>query len=440
MSKVNRTLMIGDDVVEVASDNLPAAAANAKGAVKKGTSVLCRPMQNGKTIDEDFSFNEQVRSLRASGALQNNKFALVFDLNGSEAEFEHYGDLQRPHEYTTGQTVTLDLSDTQNIPYRDGYDFIGFALTENAQSPDYPYDENDPQTYTLTFVDDDIVLYAVWEIATYTLTYSLGSYGQGSVPAAQTATEGEGLTVSFSPAPTVNDGSGRVFVGWSRNDGQNSYEDAQYRNEDGYDNITLYEDVTIYPVFCALRTLTYALGNDATGTVPSAETAYNGETVLVNFNPSVTCISDPTKVFIGWAYSDESSSTDFSTDGDTEIFMDSNYTLYPVFGQAQQGTAVFEVVNNSSYSVTVNQGGVILGTVSSNDSDTFNLTNLNTNIEITCNDYVDGVYTGTYKGTSYSGEGLGYDSKNSAIQDPDDNHYWTFEDGDMGTLTVRDPH
>lgn len=80
-----------------------------------------------------------------------------------------------------------------------------------------------------------------------TLTYSLGAYGTGSVPAAVKAGVDTTIEVSFSPAPTRHL---YKFVGWATTDGKTSVEDAEY-TADGTHEITMTDNITLYPVFVA---------------------------------------------------------------------------------------------------------------------------------------------------------------------------------------------
>ena len=434
MAKVNRTLMVGDDVVEVAPDNLPTAAANAKGAVKQGEGIAKDPYPSSTA---DNKINTVLESLRQSGVVANDKFVVFYDKNFPQG-VEEGGNIPRDETvYSAGQTATVKFEDSEErVPYCQGYDFIGWALSPSAVPPSYPYDENDPQTYTITFTDNDIVLYAVWQEKTATVTYALGDYGTGSVPSAQTVHEGDEVQLSFSPAPTVNDGSGRIFVGWSETDGGNSYNDATYR-QGATDTIYPYEDITLYPVFAAQYTLTYALGNDATGTVPNAQTAYNGQTLSIDFNPSVTCVSDNTKVFVGWSETDGDTTATYTANGTNSIYMNKNITLYPVFAAQGQGGSI-TIVNTSgkSYTVEVCQGETSILTIAAGTQEVFNYTPAE-QYEIRST-LTNGTFDGVYNGTLYQNASLQYLSGavGKFYNPSGSSSDWEFSSGDSGTLTI----
>lgn len=422
--------------VIVDSDSLTNASEQEKGVVSQGGSVAkITGIQNVKTA---LTANAILSSLRNSEVIGNDKFVVLYDPNYTEDfDSDWYYDIYDDVVYTAGQsaTVKFEFSDDE-VPYRDGYRFKGWALTPNAQTPDYPYDENDPQTYTVTFVDDDITLYAVWELRTCTLTYALGDYGTGSVPAAQTVQEGGEVEVSFSPAPTVNDGSGRVFAGWSTEDGGDEISDVLYSAQ-SQQTISLYNDVTLYPVFAAQYTLTYALGNDATGTVPSAGTFFDGQTAELNFSPSVTCVSDNTKVFVGWSETDEDTTATYTANGTNSIYMNRNVTLYPVFAaQAQGGSITIVNTSGKGYTVEVYQGETKVLTVAAETQEVFNYTPAEQyEIRSTMS---NGTFDGVYNGTQYSNASLQYSSGavGKFYNPSNSSTTWEFSSGDSGTLTI----
>lgn len=510
MSKVNRTLMVGEDVVEVASDNLPAAAANAKGAVKQGDGVA--KSQDPQSI-ADKKLNAVLDSLRHSGVVANDKFVVFYDKNFPQGVDEGGHIPVDENVYLSGQTATVKFVDgDERVPYCQGYNFIGWALSPSALSPTYPYDENDPQTYTVTFTDNDIVLYAVWEAKTYTITYSLGEDGTGSVPSAQTVGEGVPTELLFSPAPSVNDGSGRVFVGWATSDGAStpdytpsspnisvydditlypvfaftvtyslgsyatgtvpapaygqsgdtvsldfhptvspisgnnvfcgwatvdgltSYSSADYK-EDGATSITLYTNVVLYPVFAQTFTLSYATGSDGTGSTPANQTAFDGQNINVSFSPTPTCVSDPSKDFIGWSTSDLQSTADYE-DGDT-ITMTGNVTLYPVFGTI--AAAYITIVNNSSFDAkVVDDQDTTLLTITSMTQEQFNYISY-TSYDIKGagkNFDVVGSFTGTFREDPFVGQTCSVSG--GVMLSPKGSDHWNFKDGDNGTLTITD--
>lgn len=96
-----------------------------------------------------------------------------------------------------GKTLTL----SSTIPTRTGYIFKGWSASQTATSASWSaggsYTDNDP-----------IILYAVWEAVTYTVSYDAnGGFG---APGSQTKTHGKDLTLSTVVPTRTN----YTFKGW----------------------------------------------------------------------------------------------------------------------------------------------------------------------------------------------------------------------------------
>ena len=180
--------------------------------------------------------------------------------------------------------------------------------------------------------------------------------------------------------------------------------------------------------------MTYALGNDATGTVPSAETYWNGQTANINFNPSVTCITDNTKVFVGWSETDEDTTATYTANGTNSIYMNSSVTLYPVFAAQSQGGSI-TIVNNSTkgYTIDVYEDGSSVLNIAAGSQETFNYT---PGVQYEIHTILsNATFDGVYQGTQYSNRTLSYGG--DKIYNPKTNdQYWEFSSGDSGTLTI----
>lgn len=122
-----------------------------------------------------------------------------------------------------GKTLTL----SSTIPTRTGYIFKGWSASQTATSASWSaggsYTANDP-----------IILYAVWEAVTYTVSYNAnGGFG---APGSQIKTHGEDLTLSTVVPTRTN----YTFKGWGTSD---SAESATYSAGGTYSTdkaITLY--------------------------------------------------------------------------------------------------------------------------------------------------------------------------------------------------------
>ena len=105
-----------------------------------------------------------------------------------------------PGNQTKTQNVTLTLSSTK--PTRTGYDFLGWSTSSTATSATY-------QPSGAFTTNANTTLYAVWRVATYTVSYNANS-GSGA-PGNQTKTYNVALTLS-STRPTR---TGYIFQGWA---------------------------------------------------------------------------------------------------------------------------------------------------------------------------------------------------------------------------------
>ena len=346
------TLKVNNETIVITPDNLPAATTSAKGAVKKGVSVPKMPIDPENPYEDDYAPNEIIQSLRESGAIENTKFRLLYSMNVDYSDKETGYPPTDDNVYEANDTATIQFyteEEKEEEPYWMGHEFIGWATTKNAVTPTYSFaDFLDGQTQTVTFTNNDIILYAVWQVKNATITFHFGDYGTGSKPSSITVPSGGRVRLDYSaltPAPTWNGTGTRYCVGWHVVD--NEYEGDDY---DSYDDINypivqhsstefaLFDDMELYPVFCEQWSVTYT-ARDTIDTMPSAETAYNGETVSLNFNPNITCNSDPTLVFIGWTDDiNETTTPGFTSIGVTSIYMTQNIVLYPVFGDVPSGS------------------------------------------------------------------------------------------------------
>ncbi len=96
-----------------------------------------------------------------------------------------------------GESIMLSSA----VPTRDGYDFVGWA-----ESDDAPYKEYDPgDEYTKC---EDVTLYALWAINSFAVVYNAN--GGTNAPAVQRKSHGIPLVLTFdTPSRT-----GYKFVGW----------------------------------------------------------------------------------------------------------------------------------------------------------------------------------------------------------------------------------
>lgn len=130
-----------------------------------------------------------------------------------------------PDAQTKSHGIDLALSD--DAPTRTGYTFLGWALSADATTPVY----QPGGTYTM---NANAVLYAVWQILTYTVTFLAN--GGTDAPSAQTKRFGSALKLTRAEPEC----EGFNFLGWGLS---GDAETAAFAPGDSYTenaNLTLY--------------------------------------------------------------------------------------------------------------------------------------------------------------------------------------------------------
>lgn len=228
-----------------------------------------------------------------------SEYTVTFNANGGN-------NAPSPQTFQVGSSVTL--SDV--TPTRAGYRFLGWSEDPNAATASYA-----PGT-TQTF-NDNVTLYAVWALLTYTITFDAN--GGIGAPAAQTKTHGTDLTLSDSE-PTRE---GYAFVGWATS---NTAVSADYQPGDTYSaegNATLY---AVWQLVIETHTLTYD-ANGGTG-APASETKTYSVLSPTSFTVSSTQPTKTGHTFNGWS-STAGGSVEY-TAGDS-IPASADKTLYAVW-------------------------------------------------------------------------------------------------------------
>ena len=175
------------------------------------------------------------------------------------------------------KTHGTDLFITAYRPTRSGYEFLGWAYTPDALTPDFKTGER----YK---AEEDAVFYAVWTVKEYNVFYDAN--GGTLAPGLQKKIYGVPLTLVNMKA--LRDGY--VFIGWSTaSDGTV----VEYMPGDVYE---LDADVTLYAIWCeASMAASVRLNVEAIG---SSKVKVE---VLLDSNPSINSLSlrlnfDRTKV------------------------------------------------------------------------------------------------------------------------------------------------
>lgn len=204
-----------------------------------------------------------------SGTL--DKYTVSFNANGGSGA---------PSAQTKTHGITLTLSSTK--PTRTGYTFLGWSTT-NDSTVDY----NSGSQYTL---NQNITLYAVWQVNTYTITYKAnGAEGSDKT---QEVTYG----ISWKTQDKLYSLDGHEQTSWNtRPDGSG----VRYGLNTDQTNTQL-SDLTLYAIYTPK---TYELTVDPNGGT------WNGSTSVQKFRQeyeSSKDISDPSRVgfkFVKWSLS-----------------------------------------------------------------------------------------------------------------------------------------
>ncbi len=185
--------------------------------------------------------------------------------------------------------IALTLSTT--VPTRENYTFKGWATSANGE-----VEYASGASYS---ANEDVTLYAVWQVNTYTVSYDAN--GGSGAPASQTKTHDVNLTLSSIDITR----DGYTFLGWATSeDGEVEYASGATYSENG--------DVTLYAVWQAN---TYTVSYDANGGIgaPASQT----KTHDVNLTLSTTAPTRDGYTFKGWAT---------SANGEVEYASGASYT------------------------------------------------------------------------------------------------------------------
>ena len=201
-----------------------------------------------------------------------------------------------------GENITL----TQKVPTRTGYDFCGWSLSADGEVDYMPGDR-----YT---EDENLTLYAVWKVQTYTVSFDANG-GEGA-PDPCKKTYGEKITL---PAQLLTR-EDYLFLGWAT---EPDADTAAYHAGDSYN---LEGNVTLYAVW---RPYSYKITFDANGgrNAPASVWKIKGTDLAISDKkPQLTGY-----VFLGWAYAPDAVTPDLRP-GDLYT-RNEELTLYAVWGQ-----------------------------------------------------------------------------------------------------------
>ena len=176
---------------------------------------------------------------------------------------------------TIGQIVTLDSTTAT----KDGYTFGGWSIGGTTY----------PAGALYTIGASDVTPTAVWNVATYLISYNGNGATSGTVPGSGTFTTDGSYTASSNSGTLAK--TGFTFAGWNTaaNGGGTTY-------AEGATNVTTIADLILYAKWTAASyAVTYSL-NGGTSSLPSQSPVQFGNTFTV-----ASAATQAGKTFTGWS-------------------------------------------------------------------------------------------------------------------------------------------
>ena len=239
-------------------------------------------------------------NLTISIAAQLKKYSVSFNMNGQ-------GSAIQEQQITAGATVS-----TPTQPTDDSHNFIGWFTDKDCTTA---FDFSTP-IYAPT------IIYAKWEIKTFTITYAKGS------PVEEITGSHDPGTKTYGTGYTLADESfyreGHKQTGWAVSDG----------GEKAYDLLGTYggnADITLYPVWTKVHTVTWM----ASGEQYDKATYLDGLTLELPETKPVPCQGS---AFMGWTaakdYFNATTAPTYVTAGNS---VTTDATYYAVYAEEPEG-------------------------------------------------------------------------------------------------------
>ena len=211
--------------------------------------------------------------------------------------------------FVYGNTATL--KDATAALTKTGYAISGWSTTDGGAKTN-----NLSAAYSAAA---DLILYPVWSVNTYTITYKAGTGGSGT-DLTQTFVYGNTATLKDATAALTK--AGYAISGWSTSDGGAKTNDlsAAYSSA---------SNLTLYPVWSAnTYTITYKAGPDGTGT-DLTQTFVFGNTATLN--DATAALTRSGYSISGWTTGSTTGAAK-TNDLSSSYSSAANLTLYPVWG------------------------------------------------------------------------------------------------------------
>ena len=263
---------------------------------------------------------EKNATIKLYAVWEANEYTIQYDGNGATS-----GSTESSiHIYDEDKTLT------KNNFVRKGYTFKGWSTKKNG-SVEYT-DEQE----VINLSEEHgakVILYAVWQKNSYTVTYNYTE--NGGTSATKTSDEiNYGSAIDLTPTATK---SGYTFVGWNT-------------NKDGTSKLSSLtmgtSNVTLYAIYSKTITATcyYAVGANVGTFKQVSGTMYNKST-SVSINLGTTSLAGYT--FRGWSTSNSGNAT-ISVAENGNVNLSSNATYYACY--SYKVTILYKYYNGSNYS------------------------------------------------------------------------------------------
>lgn len=245
---------------------------------------------------------------------ENITLYAVWQSRPNVIKYDANGGTGAPEDQIKEYGVSIKLSEQK--PIRQGYTFQGWATSKTSSSVAY-------QAGATYSDNQDITLYAVWKIITYTITYN----ANGGTNAPNQQTKEYGKTIALSASKPTKDG--HIFQGWSTaNDNT-----VEYRPSDSY---TANANITLYAVW---KIITYTIAYNANGGSGAPQDQIKEWNKPINLSET-----KPTRqgyTFQGWAT---------SSSGEVEYQPNASYTV-------NENITLFAIWKIITYTITYNANG-----------------------------------------------------------------------------------
>lgn len=219
-----------------------------------------------------------------------------------------------------GVSYTIpNASTSQGYFTRTGYTLTGWATNSDGTGTSYAFGDS----YS---THQDLTLYPVWTINTYTLTLNKGT-ASGAAGSDQTATKTYGVNYALPNSTFANatfTRTGHTVTGWSTTAA------GLVKDYDFGDSFTTNATTTLYPYWTAdTYTITYSAGDDGSGSDVTATKTYGVDLSLANSATANSSFTRTHYLVTAWSINSDGSTTDYALNATHSA--NEALTLYPVW-------------------------------------------------------------------------------------------------------------